>query len=284
MTLTAELVVDARCRLGEGPCWDARIGGLLWVDIDRAEVHTLIAGAHRTRAFAQPITALAPRAAGGYVLALRDGFGVLDDLDGEPRLRHDLRDGRDAWRCNDGGCDPAGRFWAGSMSTDGTLDAGALYRCDVDGTVTTVLDGLTISNGLGWSPDGQIMYVTDTGRGTITGFDFDLASGTLRERGIVVQATDGGAPDGLAVDAHGRLWVAFWGGGAVRCFTPEGAVVEEVAVPARHVTSCCFGGPALDVLYITTAASDEDRAEPHAGGLFRCRPGVHGLMRAAYAG
>ena len=241
-------------------------------------------GTDRTLDAGQPVGAVVPRIAGGYALALRDGFAVAGDAG--VRLVAPVDENRRELRMNDGACDSAGRFWAGTMRLDEAPGAGALYRLDPDGGVQTMLTGVTISNGIGWSPDDTCVYYVDTPTGGLDAFDFDAASGTISNRRRIATIDDGdGFPDGLAVDAEGAIWVALWEGWAVRRYAPDGELLAAVDVPAARVTKPAFGGPELDRLYITTAAPDApDPAQPHAGGLFGADPGVRGLPAGAYAG
>jgi sugar lactone lactonase YvrE len=293
MERTPELVVDARCYVGEGPAWDARDGALLWVDIVPGDVfHLSVAtGALQRMRLDQEVTAVIPRASGGYVLALQDGVFAVDRIEqGAPlhpvqAIELDLPD----HRLNDAKCDPHGRLWGGTLARDGSAGAGALYRLDADLALTRVVAGVTLSNGLGWSPDATRMYYADSAPRTLDVFDFDLASGTVSNRARFADIpADVGAPDGLAVDAEGGVWLAVWSSGAVYRYTPEGDVADVIPLPAKNVASCCFGGPDLTDLYVTTASVELDEreraADPHAGGVYRLRPGVRGLPTTAFAG
>ena len=172
--------------------------------------------------FDRMVGAVAPTVGGGYVLAAGTGFLLLDGS-GEVRELAQPEAGRAEVRMNDGACDPQGRFWAGTMAHDESPGAGVLYRLELDGTCTTVLTGLTISNGIGWSPDGSVMYLSDSGTATIDRFDFEADTGEIAERKTIVQITEPGvAPDGLTVDERGDIWVALWGGGAAAVLQPGG--------------------------------------------------------------
>ena len=186
-------------------------------------------------------------------------------------------------RMNEGGCDPDGRFYCGSMAYDQRPGAAALYRLDPDRSVRLVLDGVTVSNGMEWSPDGTLVYYNDSAEGRVDDFDYDERSGLRNRRAFAHVA--GGRPDGLTVDAAGSVWVALYGGGEVRCYRPDGALADVVQVPASNVTACTFGGPRLDRLYITT--SREGLApgdEPLAGSLFVAVVGVTGRPVREFAG
>jgi sugar lactone lactonase YvrE len=271
--------------LGEGPVWDAALGELVWVDIERGLVHRRRSGgAEVSFDVRQPVGCAVPRAAGGLALALRDGFALLPAAGGPPRLVAPAEAQRSDTRMNDGGCDSRGRFWAGTMSLAGDTRTAALYRLDSDLTVTRVLPGLSISNGLGWSPDDQLMYHVDTPRGRIDVYEFEALSGAIGgRRAAIAVSPDEGRPDGLAVDAEGGIWVALWGGGAVQRHSAEGRLEAQVELPVTQVTNCCFGDSDLGTLYVTSASRGAEH-EPLAGSLFACRPGVRGLPATPFAG
>jgi sugar lactone lactonase YvrE len=280
----AELVLDARAELAEGL---AERGLLAWVDITAGLVHLFdpATGADRALEVGQPVGAAVPTDDGRLALAVRDGFALLD-LDGEEvALIVEVERELTGNRMNDGKSDPAGRFWAGTMAVDMRAGAGALYRLDAERNVELMVPGVSISNGLGWSPDGRLMYYIDSPQGRVDVFDFDATSGAIANRRPFAQA-QGGDPDGMAVDARGGLWVAIWGAGKVLHFLPDATLSDEIELPALQVTSCCFGGPELQDLYITSAwqgMTAEQRArEPLAGGVFRSRPGVQGQPTREY--
>jgi sugar lactone lactonase YvrE len=277
--------VAARCELGEGPVWDAARSELIWVDIDRGLVHRRARGrADDTIDVGQPVGCAVPRAAGGLALGLRDGFALLPAGGGEARLVAPVEAHLHSTRMNDGACDSRGRFWAGTMSLTGDTRTAALYRFDPDLSVTRVLPGISVSNGIGWSPDGAFLYHVDSPRRRVDLYEFDAAVGAIIDRRSPIPIDAGlGTPDGLTVDAEGGLWVALWGGGAVLRFSPEGVLDRRLEIPATNVTSCCFGDPDLGTLYVTTAARGAAH-EPLAGALFAYRPGVVGLPATPFAG
>jgi sugar lactone lactonase YvrE len=265
--------------LSEGPRWDAERGELLWVDILGSRLHRARLEACGMLEevdsvdFDRFVGAVAPVVGGGYVLAAHAGFLFLDPSGTVVELAQPEAE-RGHVRMNDGACDPQGRFWAGTMAFDESPGAGVLYRLELDGTCTTILSGLTISNGIGWSPDGRRMYLSDSGTGTIDAFDFDPATGDISGRRAIVQVGEAGAaPDGLTVDDQGNVWVALWDGGVVRCYTPEGSPLDTVALPVDRPTSCAFGGPDGTTLFVTTARDGLDEAalarQPDAGRVFR---------------
>jgi sugar lactone lactonase YvrE len=284
---SSELVLDAQAMLGEGALWDVRTSELLWVDILCGAVHRFVPESGSDRAFdaGSYVGAVVPRASGGYVLAVQSGFAVADD-DGTVTLFAEVESDRPETRMNDGACDSRGRFWAGTMNVDAVTCSGSLYRLDPGASVTRMVTNVTISNGIGWSPDDRVMYFVDTTTGGVDAFDFDPETGAIAARRRLVTIEAGaGDPDGLTVDADGCLWVALWNGWAVRRYAPDGTQLGTVEVPVARVTKPAFGGDGLTELYITTAAADEpDPDQPHAGGIFHARPGVAGRPANAFAG
>lgn len=283
-TSDAELVLDACSELAEGPSWDAATGLLIWVDITHSLVHRFDPATGRDEAIdvGKHVGAAVPRASGGLALALADGFGILDTYTGRVEMIAQVEAENPLNRMNDGKCDPSGRFWAGTMAYDSRVGAGALYRLETDGRVSKVVVGVTISNGLGWSLDQRYMYYIDSGSDGVDVFDYDATTGAVtRRRRLIEIAARTGTPDGMTVDADGYLWVALWDGWAVHRYAPDGTLDRVVRVPVARVSSCTFGGDDLGDLYITTAwenlSAEARAAQPHAGGIFRARPGVTGL-------
>jgi sugar lactone lactonase YvrE len=268
---------------GEGPVWSPRWGGLRWVDMLAGDVLTLRDdGAVDRRNVGRVAAALRPRKDGGAVLGVERGF-ALEEPDGTLRYLDPLWSD-DITRMNEGGCDPDGRFYCGSMAWDQRTGAGSLYRLDPDGSVHVVLSGVTISNGLEWSPDGSLAYYVDTPTGRVDVFDYDSERG-LTGRRPLARPEGGGHPDGLTVDEQGALWVALYDGGAVHRYTAEGTLDEVVEVPTGKVTACTLGGPKLDQLFITTSAENlEPGSDPLAGCLFTADVGVRGLPVREFAG
>jgi sugar lactone lactonase YvrE len=290
VTIDVELVLDARAELGEAPVWDTHAGVLVWVDITAGLVHRTdpATGADETIDVGRSVGAAVPTADGRLAIATDDGFWSVDPSTGdiEPIARIH---GAAGVVMNDGKTDHAGRLWAGTKDSEGRRAIGSLYRLDADRTVTEMVRGVTLSNGLGWSPDGRTMYYIDSTTYGIDAFDADPASGAISHRRRLVDLPrEWGLPDGMTVDGDGFLWVAFWTGSAVRRLAPDGNHVFTVKIPVSQVTSCAFGGPDLADLYVTSAQiglSDERfRAEPHAGGLFRFSAGVGGLQQLPFAG
>ena len=285
-----ELLVPHDAYLGEGPVWDPRIGRLLWVDIPNGTLFVTdpADGSTTQRDLGTAVGVVLPRASGGYVAALQDGFYVLPE-EGPPELIAPVEASDPATRFNDGETDPQGRLWAGTMGWHAEPGRGSLYRLDADGRVTRMLEGVSISNGLGWSPDGLTMYYVDTPTYRVDRFDFDPASGDISDRREFVTIRHGrGRPDGLTVDSEGAVWVATWPGYAVHRYLPDGSLDAVVPLPVSNVSSCEFGGPDLRDLYITTAwellSEEEHAAQPLAGSLFRTRLEVAGTPRVPFAG
>ena len=277
----AELAVP-RASLGEGPCWDAKAGALYWTDIPAHRVHRLTGdGAHAEWDAGQPPGAVVPRAGGGLVLAARDGFLAMDPGTGSLSMLAAVEPDIPGNRMNDGACDRAGRFFAGTMASDESPGAGALYVLATDRQVTRLLTGVGISNGIGWSPDDQRMYYIDSLTYRVDLFDYEPATGAIGNRRSFARLGAGEVmPDGLAVDAVGGVWVALWGGSEIRRYAPDGRLTLTVDIPAANVTSCAFGGPDLRTLYITTAAGPGWSG----GALFACQVAPAGLSANAYGG
>lgn len=281
---TVRIAIDANDQLGEGPVWDERAQRLLRVDIPRGLVHEWdpVTGETETTAYDGLVSAVLPRKRDpGRVVAITHRL-VLDEPGGQRVLAAVEVDDPDT-RFNDCRIDPQGRLWAGTMSMSKREGAGTLYRVSPGaGMIERIVRRVTISNGIGWSPDGETMYYVDSPTQRLDAFDFDAAAGTVDGRRTLatIDPADG-MPDGLAVDAEGGIWLALWHGGAVRRYSPAGALEAHVDVPASKTTCPAFGGPALDTLYVTSARASD---EPHGGHVFAFQPGVAGLPANAYAG
>jgi sugar lactone lactonase YvrE len=267
-----EIAVRANAKLAEGPRWDAVARRLLWVDIEGCELHVLERGEDRAFGVEAMVGAAAPTAEGGVLLALADRLALLDPADESVRTLVRLPHGP-AMRSNDGACDAAGRLWIGTMALDAMRGAGALYR--YDGELRRMLGGVTLSNGIGWTPDDTRMYYIDSPLQRVDVLDFELASGSLDDRRPFVSIDErDGIPDGLAVDDEGGVWVALYGGSCIRRYNEKGRLDAVLQVPAENVTSCCFGGDDGRSLFVTTAAPD--------GNVYVTRPGVSGPPAHAF--
>jgi sugar lactone lactonase YvrE len=281
----AEPVTPALAFHGEGPVWDAAAGTLHWVDMLAGDLLSLDArGGVRRRHLAEVLAAVRPRVGGGLVLGIERGFALLDDGAERPRVLAPLWDDPGV-RMNEGACDALGRFWCGSMAYDQEEGRASLYRLHPDGTTTVGLQGVTISNGLVWTPDGGTAYYVDSATQRVDVFTVDADGELTGRRPHVVVPEEAGTPDGIALDAEGGLWVALYGGGAVHRYDPDGRLDGVVEVPMSIVTACAFGGPDLDELFVTTSRESLGPGEqPSAGALFRCRPGVRGAPVHLFAG
>jgi sugar lactone lactonase YvrE len=283
-----EIALRGQPELGEGPTWDVGTGTLIWIDIMGSEVHRFRpgTGTDQVTPLPQHVGAAKPRTNGGLVLNLRDGIGLLEP-GGD--LRWLVYWARDGMRGNDAGVDPAGRLWAGTMRYDQATGGGFLARVEPTGRSTVVLPSVSISNGVGWSPDEQRMYYVDTPTRRVDVFDYDTATGSATNRRLFAEfAPDGGVPDGLCVDAAGGVWVADNGGGQVRRYTDAGELDQVIEVPAKQVTACCFGGDDYSDLYVTTGREHfteaDAEAQPLAGCLFVARGVAEGLATPRFPG
>ncbi len=261
--------------LGEGPVWHHEEQLFYWIDISGKKLHRLDLASGKDQSFdmGSMIGAVVPVKAGGGVVALETGIYSFNAPDQFRKLVDYPADAAPNTRFNDGKCDPAGRLWIGTMDKNAKPHQGKLYRMD-QGKLVAVLENISISNGLGWSPDQQTMYYIDTFEQAVYGFDFDGVSGEISQKRIVVTISDSmGSPDGMTVDSTGKLWIALWGGSGVACFDPQtGQLLGKIEVPALNVTSCEFGGPDLKTLLITTAReglNEEQLAKyPLSGKVF----------------
>jgi sugar lactone lactonase YvrE len=283
----AELILDARAPLGEGPVWLESSNELLWVDISSRHVHWLdpATGVDRVIDVGDEAGAVIPDRSGGLILAFPSGLARLAagaerpepilELTADPTLR-----------LNDAACDRRGRLFVGSMPYAEDVPSGSLYRVDADLHVETVLERVTISNGIDWSLDDRTMYYIDTPTDRVDQLDYDIETGAATNRRPFHTFAPGtiGSPDGMCVDAEGGLWVALWGGAKVVGLTPEGELHTEIGVNSSQVTSVAFGGDGYRTLFITSAAMGHADREPHAGGVFAIDVGVAGRPSTPFAG
>lgn len=286
----AEHLLSLGHRLGEGPTWHPLEQRLYWVNIEDGEVHRCLADGtgHECFQLPQPVGAFAFREHGGLMLAVRDGFAAWTPGEADVRMLPVIAGGFGGRRFNDGKADPLGGFIAGTIGEQGQC---ALYRLTTTGDVVRLDAGFTICNGLDWSPDRCWYYFTDTPSRTIYRYRYDAVTGEIFDRQDFITVPDApgeGVPDGLTVDAEGCIWSARWDGWKVVRYAPDGKQIGEVRVPAAKVTSCAFGGPWLDTLYITTARADSSASElesqPQSGDLFMLKPGCRGLPASFFEG
>jgi len=293
--MNLEIATNIRAELGEGPSWDAEKGILYWVDIYSGIIysHTPNEPNDQVIARAKDVSCVVPRKNGGLALTLQHGYYSLD-LESKKLspLTTQVETERDGNRFNDGKCDPAGRFWAGTMDGQERSPSGSLYVLERNQKLKKALPNVTISNGLGWSPDNKVMYYIDTPTMKVSAFDYSMETGIIENRRTAVdfvQNNQPGSPDGMAVDEEGMIWVAHWGGARLTKWNPStGKLLETIEIPADQVTSCCFGGKNLDELYITTAKNGLDpkvlAAKPLSGGMFVTNVDVRGLPTNEFEG
>jgi sugar lactone lactonase YvrE len=277
--MQAELLLDAKAALGEGPAWDAKTQTLYWLDILQKRI---FAGTRILAELDDLIGCLAPRKNGNLILGTRHGFADLEPDSAQLTFLASLDSKPPTNRINDGKCDPAGRFLAGTMDMNETDPNGALYSFNGK-QIIRLLDGITISNGLAWSPDYKIFYYIDTPTREVKAFDYDLATGQIANPRLAFHIPDSlGWPDGMTSDTNGNLWIALWGGAQVTSWNPNtGKLLEQIPVPALHTSSCVFGGKDMNELYVTSARKGLSEADlkkyPLSGGLFKVETKVTGM-------
>ncbi len=292
MATDLNVLVQIPALVGEGALWDEESQVLYWVDIlsNMLYCYDPATGENRSWDVGQHVGTVVLRESGGAMLALRDGFASFDFDSGRVTMIADPEADRPGNRFNDGKCDPGGRFWAGTMAYQDQSTQGSLYRLDPDMSVHKMVGEIGISNGIVWNRTADTMYYIDSMAYTVRAFDYDNATGAIRNERVVVQVDQGmGLPDGMAIDAEDMLWVAHFGGSCVRRWNPQtGTLLSQIDLPTAQITSCAFGGPNLDVLYITSAANGYGEAdfarEPNAGNLFAAKPGVQGVHSFRFRG
>jgi sugar lactone lactonase YvrE len=286
--LSAQNVLYARARLGEGPLWDGTKQVLYWVDIHNHRVHVFepSSGDDCHWEVGDLGSAIALMGSDKLLVALGSRIASLDLTSGAVDTLSTFDFEVPGTRFNDGKCDPQGRFWIGTISPQpGTA---ALYRYDPDGSVRVMETGLTISNGLGWSPDGTTFYLTDSPLRKIYAYRFDGATGEISDRTVVIDLDDEPVePDGLAIDNDGNIWTALWDGWSVACFSPAGEALGRVKLPVQRPTCPTFGGPQRQTLYVTTASVGLSQQEIqqgfYAGDLFAIATPAPGLATNPFA-
>lgn len=286
MTPKVELVAPARAILGESPFWDSGRNCLWWVDIDGGQLHRLDDDYHDSVVFntTEPLGSAIVKNNDTFIVALGKNLFELDNSGNTSQLA--LCPSGD--RLNDAKCDPRGRLYVGSLTYDRTPGGCALYRFSPSEGLVPAITGVTLSNGMGWSPTGEEMYFIDTPTRTIKAYDYDVEEGRIGEERVLVDFAEvTGNPDGMAVDRAGCIWVVMARAGFLRRISPTGEFLEVIKLPTKLATSCCFGGRDLDRLYITSGTFNlgrPDPDEPFAGSIFALDPGVKGLKSEFWAG
>lgn len=291
MAFQVDCVVKGNDRLGECTLWCEREQVLWWVDsrapaLKRWDPRD---GSVKTTALPSVVGSVAFRERGGMLAALQSGLYFLDPQSGALQTVAQPEAHLPENRFNDGRCDRAGRFWAGTMSDSKREPTGSLYRLSVDGSCERIRSDVIVPNSIAWSPDDRTMYFADTYRQVIRAWDFDLASGEVSNERVFCDTTGHpGRPDGSCIDADGCLWNAEYGGWRLVRYTPTGKIDRVIAMPVANPTCCCFGGANFDTLYVTTATQrltpEELAKQPLAGSVLAVRPGMRGLPEARYAG
>lgn len=282
-----EVVFHREDQLGESPVWSMREGALWWVDIHRPAILRGVPGGEvRDWEMAGNVGSLGLRREGGVVAAIRSGF-MLMEPDGRTRLLVQPIEGVPDLRFNDGRVDRRGRFWAGTVQERRVPGQAGLYRLDPDGNCRQMVQGITVSNSLSWSPDDRTMYLACSHERTVYAYDFDLDAGELGARRVFARITQG-VPDGATVDSAGCFWLAHFDGGQLTRFNPRGEVDRVVPMPVPRPTSCAFGGPGLETLFVTSARFNLPpevlTVAPLSGSVFALRPGIAGLPEPEFGG
>lgn len=287
---SVEHIVACQCQLGEGPLWHPAEQVLYWLDILPGRLHRFDpqTAQHQVVELGVVTGSMGVRVEGGFVMATKKGFAFWDPQAGRMTNVSDPDPDAGEERFNDGKTDRQGRFWAGKMSSK---PANSLFRLDPDRSVHRMESGISVSNGLGWSPNNRIFYFTDSPARTIYAYDFDASTGSISKRRIFAQVSDRpgeGFPDGLVIDQEGCIWSARWGGWKVVRYRPDGSIEREVPMPVEFPTSCAFGGPGLGEMYITSAwveIKPERRSEqPLAGDVFRLQAPAPGFSEPLFLG
>lgn len=283
-----EKVISSQNNLGESPLWDYRVNALYWVDIEGRKILQFFPDSKKVEIFPTPmrVSALGLREKGGMVCAADEGFHFWDPQTNTFEFICHPEQGKEVSRFNDGHVDRQGRFWAGTMTPKGA--SSSLYRLDADLSIHRMESGVTISNGIGWSLDNNLMYFTDSARKTIFLYDFDAPSGEIGNKRVFFRLEGAGVPDGLSIDAEGCIWSAIYDGWKILRIDPNGSVMQEIIFPVSRPSSCAFGGRDLQTLYATSISEGLQIAEleqqPLSGDLFQVTNAAAGLREPMFAG
>ncbi len=284
-SLKAEILYEIKADLGEGAFWNYQTQEFFWIDILKNQLHIYNPQTkkNRTIKMPSPIGTVVPDDQNSAIVALEDGIYKVDVASEEISIVSDVEKEVKGNRFNDGKCDPNGNLWVGSMHYGQSSPEAKVYKIEKDGKTTMMIDSVTISNGIVWTKDHKTMYYIDTPTSQIRAYDYNAEDATISNERVAVEVNEeDGSPDGMTIDSEDKLWVGMWNGDAVARYDPiSGKLMSKIEVPAHNVTSCAFGGPNLDLLYITTAAVDmtpeEANAKPLSGALFVVKPGVKGV-------
>jgi len=290
LTAAAELAVSTEALLGEGPVWSSQDNALFWTDIEGRTFNRYRPGSSQSLVsipLDDRLCAFCLMADGRFLCAFSKDIAIMNAEGCIVDRLHTVESDKADNRFNDGKCDPQGRFWVGTMNMSGAENQGSLYRIDPDGSLHHMLDGLTISNGLGWSPDASTFYLTDSPRGEINAFDFDPELGAISNRRIFAKVDpDCGYPDGLTIDSQGCIWSAHWDGARITRYRPTGGIDLTLSVPVPRPTSVSLGGPDLKMLYITSARTGLDgdalARAPLSGSVFSASVDVAGIAEPVF--
>ncbi|HTE10173.1 MAG TPA: SMP-30/gluconolactonase/LRE family protein [Chitinophagaceae bacterium] len=271
-----ETVSGQQNELGEGPVWDIAARCIIWTDIYKGQIHQYNPAEHTHKLFkvGQKTSAVALKRSGGFIAALEHGFATIDTEKQDVSMIIDPESHLPGNRFNDGKCDPAGRFWAGTMAVSGEGNTGSLYALDKTLTVSVKINAIGCSNGMAWSNDQTVFYFIDTPTRQVSAYDYTIDNGSIsNKRVIITMDAKDGLPDGMTIDTEGMLWIAVWGGWKVERWDPvTGKLLHRILLPVSQVSSCTFGGSALNDLYITSARHGlsglELQEQPLAGSLF----------------
>lgn len=279
--MTPEQITDPVAYHGEGPCWHPSWGGLRWVDMLAGDLLTLNGDGDVDRLHVGKIAAFVrPRSRGGYVVGLENTIALASSPFGDPVAEPAFWDDSNL-RFNEGGCDPWGNLYCGSMAYDRTEGAGQLFRVSPSGEKTVVLPHVSTSNGIAFSPDGTLAYYNDTKLRQTDVFDV-IDKRLINRRPFA--SSDGASNDGLTVDSEGNIWVAMNRHGKVRLYSPDAEILTEIQLPVQLVTACTLGGPDMRTLFVTTSRENLEDPEPEAGAVFAVEVDVPGMPVAEYGG
>ena len=273
-------IISRQAELGEGPCWHAGHQVLYWVDIEGRALHRYNPATGVDDVFPQDerVGTVAPYGDDELILALENSLIIFNPATGDMRTICPFTETDANLRSNDGKCDPAGRFWIGSMPFDNQKSLGDLYRLDADQKLQHQLSDIYCSNGLAWDLARKCMYYIDSGKKSVYKFDYVHETGAISNQEVFVtfDGEDMGVPDGMCIDNDGCIWVAQWAGYGVSRFDPDGKFMQKIDCPARCVTACTFGGADLNELYITSADKAGEHATEHDGLLYRVKVDASG--------